>query len=257
MGQLAVLGSGAARDAATARLPARPAAGRLSRGASRGASRPGRLDRYARLAVAAAWAALEDAGVDPGSWEGDRVGVVLGSALGCYETNLAFRDSLAAGEPSPRLFAATLPSTPVGEIAIALGARGPQLALAQGLCAELAALALGGSWLRAGRADLVLAGVSEALPEPLRALYPGAPADGATFWLLARAGEGRRGRLLGAGAAFGPDAAARARAAACRDAALSEPPPIGTELRSALGGGRPVRIEACDLLGGARCLLVS
>src|SRR5205823_2873329 len=82
--------------------------------------RLGRMDRYTRLALVAADAAVRDAALDPARWEGDRVAIVLGSALGSYETNDDWRASYARGEPSPRLFAATLPSTPVGEIAIHL-----------------------------------------------------------------------------------------------------------------------------------------
>lgn len=212
-----------------------------------------RMDRYTRWAVRAADAAVRDAGLDPARWDGDGVAVALSSALGCYETNAEFRVGLAAGEPSPRLFAATLPSTPVGEVAIHLGARGAQVALAQGADAPLLALAQARWLLASGRAQVVIAIACEALTPGLRALYPDAPPDGAHAFVVGR--EPTRGALLGAGAAFGAEARSRAIQSACQEAGLLRPP-AEASLEAGLGSGQPTLVTAVDPLGGATALVV-
>jgi 3-oxoacyl-[acyl-carrier-protein] synthase III len=217
-----------------------------------------RLDRYSRLALAAATAALRHAELSPSALDGERVAIVLGSTLGSYEANAQHRDLLAQEQPSPRVFAATLPSTPVGEIAIRLGARGPLLALAQGVGSDLAALDQARRLLLAGRADLVLAGVCDAIPEHLRERYTGAFSEGALMYVLARDERPReRGQVLGGGGAFGENAALRATAAAAKDAGLTAPPARHAGgLRGALGAGALLTVCAEDALGAATALVV-
>jgi beta-ketoacyl synthase-like protein len=172
-----------------------------------------RMDRYTRLALAATDAAVRDAGLDPATWNRERVAVLVASTLGCYESNAEFRASLQAGEPSPRAFAATLPSTPAGEIAIAFRAAGPQLAFAQGRGSELLALAEARRLIAADRADLAIVVRTDAAPADLRAL---AGEDGATAWMVARHAE--KPAILGGGNAFGDDARGRAAKAALEEA---------------------------------------
>jgi len=200
------------------------------------APRLSRMDRYTRLALLATEAAVRNAGLDPQTWPRERACVILASALGCYESNVEFRASLAAGEPSPRAFAATLPSTPAGEIAIHFRAAGPQLAFAQGQGAELLALAEARRCIAAGRADLALVVKTDAPPAELGAVY----ADvGATVWIVAPHDE--KPAILGGGSAFGPDALDRATRFACEEAGLREPPGLHS---------------AVDPLGGATVLIV-
>lgn len=193
-----------------------------------------RMDHYTRLALAATDAAVRDAGLDPATWNRERVAVVVASALGCYGSNVEFRTSLEAGEPSPRAFAATLPSTPAGEIAIAFRAAGPQLAFAQGRGAELLALGESRRLLAAGRADLAIVVQTDAPPAGLRTPYE---STGASAWMVGRSAD--KPAILGGGAAFGPDALARATRAALAEA------------------GQPaVTLAAEDPLGGATVLIV-
>src|SRR5262249_24042750 len=58
-------------------------------------------------------------------------------------------------------------------------------------------------------------------PAALGALYP---AEGATAWMVAPHAD--KPAILGGGSAFGPDAPARAREAACREAGVSTPPQL-------------------------------
>ena len=117
------------------------------------------MDRFSRLALVAVDRALGDAGLDPATWQGERVGLVLGTAFGCHATNEEYyRGFLAGGMggASPRLFSYTLPSSPVGEISIHFGIRGPVEAFASGRQAGLQAIDRA-SRLCAQAADIVIA----------------------------------------------------------------------------------------------------
>ena len=82
----------------------------------------GRLDLQSKLAVAAV-SALK---VDFSKWPADRIGICLAASAGSLTTDVNFwqgRD--AVGGPSPTLFAYTLPSAAMGEIAIHFRLTGP------------------------------------------------------------------------------------------------------------------------------------
>lgn len=130
-----------------------------------------RMDRLCALALVACDAALLDAAIDPRTpvFAGDDSGVIFGTAYGCHATNEDYyRSYLDAGlqSASPRLFAYTLPSSPVGEISIHYGIKGPATALAQGATAGLDAVLDGMRQIergRAGRALVVAADVATPL----------------------------------------------------------------------------------------------
>ena len=98
-------------------------------------ARLARMDRLCALALVACDGALVDAALSPtaAEWDGERTAIVFGSAFGCHATNedyyRGFVREGAAGA-SPRLFAYTLPSSPVGEMSIHYGVRGPTLVMA-------------------------------------------------------------------------------------------------------------------------------
>ena len=82
-------------------------------------ARAARSERITALTLAAAGAALAAAGLvsDPAASPSPRIGVVLGTAFGCFLTNAAYQDRLADGGPpaaSPRLFAATVSNAAAG-----------------------------------------------------------------------------------------------------------------------------------------------
>ncbi len=99
------------------------------------------MDRLCALALVAADGALCDAGVP--THDSERTAIVLGTAYGCHATNEEYYRGLLREGASPRLFAYTLPSSPVGEISIHHGIRGPATTVASGLHAGLAALGEG------------------------------------------------------------------------------------------------------------------
>jgi len=221
-------------------------------------------DRAGAFALAAATEALADAGLDPRALDARRVGVALGTTLGGM---LLFERWMAGG---PAGIEAIPYYGPAVRLARTLGCRGP-VATAQLACASgTHAIALATDWVRAGRADIVLAGGTDLLcrfvvagfnclratadvARPFDAARQGLVlGEGAAIVLVEEAGHaaGRgarvRARLLGAGAAgdathmTAPDreggGAARALAAALTDAGR---PPEAVGFVSAHGTGTP------------------
>jgi 3-oxoacyl-(acyl-carrier-protein) synthase len=89
-------------------------------------SRFGRMDLSTRLAMSA----VESLGIDFNTHPRDQIGVCLGAWAGSLAADLEFwRGRQAAGGPSPTLFAFTLPSAAIGEIAIRHRLTGPNLCL--------------------------------------------------------------------------------------------------------------------------------
>jgi 3-oxoacyl-[acyl-carrier-protein] synthase II len=215
------------------------------------APRLGRMDRFSQVAFLGAHEAFAAAGLKD-AVPGEALGVVFGTAFGCHAVNEEFYRGLVAadGAASPLRFAATLPSTPVGEIAIACGARGPALALAHGWDAGLAAVAEGARLVAAGRAAAVLAGGADVLTPTLEGLLAawgqaGAPAEGSAFVALERAtaaatrGARVRGAVCGAGAAFGPAPGRRTALAQAVRQALTEARLPPAELRAVIAATAP------------------
>jgi 3-oxoacyl-(acyl-carrier-protein) synthase len=93
-------------------------------GAARLGQRFGRLDLQSQLALLAV-ASLK---IDFAQWPADRIGICLAASAGSLTTDFNFwQGRHNAGGPSPTLFAYTLPSAAVGEIAIHFGLTGPNL----------------------------------------------------------------------------------------------------------------------------------
>ena len=190
-------------------------------------------DRAGRLAVAAARAAVADAGF-PGPCHD--VGLALGVDYGTYPANFAYqRRVIAEGArfASPAEFTLTLPNMTTAFVSILLGVRGPTATVADGGVAGGTALGMALDWIRAGVADHVLAGAVEPfdaatddlldIPELRR--VPSRP-EHAALWLLeapaaARArGASPRAVLSGYAATSCP---ADCRALALVDAGVAGP----------------------------------
>jgi 3-oxoacyl-[acyl-carrier-protein] synthase II len=136
-------------------------------------SRAARAERLAQLALAAGVEALAAAGlaVFDGPPRPD-VGVVLGTAFGCFLTNAAYQRRLAVAGPaaaSPRLFAATVSNAAAGELAIACRLGGPAVTLSAGAASGLVALGHAAELLGAGAATALVAGGMDAVAEALEA----------------------------------------------------------------------------------------
>ena len=129
-------------------------------------SRIGRLDRLCRLFLSAAYAAVNAAQLSIDDAHAERVGLSLGTGLGCLLTNAEYNEKLVEHGPaaaSPRLFAYTVSSAAAGEVSIALGIKGANVTAHAGLAAGLQAIGYGCDLIRTGKADVVLAGGADAL----------------------------------------------------------------------------------------------
>jgi 3-oxoacyl-[acyl-carrier-protein] synthase II len=129
-----------------------------------------RLDRSEATALIAAHQAWADAGLVDAGLEGERLAVVVGSGIGGAVTLLDQDDILEAAGPrkvSPHTVPMLMPNGPAAWIGLELGAKAgvhaPTSACATG--AEAIAWAL--DILRSGRADVAVAGGTEAVIHPL------------------------------------------------------------------------------------------
>ena len=129
-----------------------------------------RLDRFSQLGVAAAAMALADARLDPALEDRDRIGVMMGSALG----GIAFAEDQAGVYASQGLRAvdASLALSVFGgavscNIAIHTGAAGPNATNAMSCASGAVAIGEALHVLRRGEADVMLAGGAEAPLSPL------------------------------------------------------------------------------------------
>jgi 3-oxoacyl-[acyl-carrier-protein] synthase II len=127
-----------------------------------------RLDRVEQAAIVAAQEAWADAGAS--DVDRDRLAVVMGTGIGGALTLLAQDDILEASGPrrvSPHTIPMLMPNGPAAWIGLELGARAgvhtPVSACATGAEAILWGLDI----IRSGRADVVLAGGTEAVIHPL------------------------------------------------------------------------------------------
>ncbi|MFJ2110817.1 beta-ketoacyl-[acyl-carrier-protein] synthase family protein [Streptomyces sp. NPDC087850] len=129
-----------------------------------------RMARFVKLALIAARQAVDDAGLSPGDWDGGRVGVVLGVGVGGVSVLVDNALRLHAEGPqavSPLLVPMMIPNAAAGEVAIALGARGPSLAPATACASGATAIALARDLLVSGACDVVVAGGAESVLTPL------------------------------------------------------------------------------------------
>lgn len=127
-----------------------------------------RMSRAGRFAALAAAAALQDAG-DHGV-ASERIGASVGSVHGgteAFEEAVAVMRDRGADRMSPLTVPLGLVNSPVAATSRALGLRGPSSAVSTACAAGSDAIGTAVSWIRDGRADLVVAGGAEAPITPL------------------------------------------------------------------------------------------
>jgi 3-oxoacyl-[acyl-carrier-protein] synthase II len=129
-----------------------------------------RLDRFSQLAVTSARLAIEDAGVRPEREDKDRVGAMMGSALGGVAFAEAQVPCFQADGPrglDASLALAVFPGAASCNIAIEFGFTGPNLTNAMSCASGTIAVGEAFHTIRDGRADVMLAGASEAPLAPM------------------------------------------------------------------------------------------
>jgi beta-ketoacyl-acyl-carrier-protein synthase II len=129
-----------------------------------------RLDRFVQLAIVAAREALDDAGLDPATWDGARVGVVIGCGMGgaatWEEQHRRFLEH-GAGRVSPMLIPMLVPNMVAGHLAMEFGATGPNFVTATACASGATAIGAARDLLRSAACDVVLTGGTEAGVTPL------------------------------------------------------------------------------------------
>ncbi|RIK45174.1 MAG: beta-ketoacyl-[acyl-carrier-protein] synthase II [Chloroflexi bacterium] len=128
-----------------------------------------RTDRFIQFAVAAAREALEHAALDITAANADRVGVIIGSAMGGIETFEQGIHTLSTKGPSrvsPFFIPMFLADMASGIVSIQLGARGPNMATVSACASGAHAIGEAAATIARGDADVMLAGGSEAAVTP-------------------------------------------------------------------------------------------
>lgn len=100
-------------------------------------------------------------------------GIVVETSLGCLDADLRFARSMAAGMCDGPVFAYTLPSTGLGELALRHGLRGPTVCLSTVPEQRGAALREAALLLATGECDLVVAGLVDVLATPCEGVDQG------------------------------------------------------------------------------------
>jgi 3-oxoacyl-[acyl-carrier-protein] synthase II len=127
-----------------------------------------RMDRSQQIAVVAAREAWADAGAP--DIEPERFAVVIGSGVGGMLTILAQHDVVRARGPhfvSPFAIPMSMPNGAAAAVSLDLGARAGAHAPVSACASGAEAIAMGMMLLRAGHADIVVAGGTEACVTPL------------------------------------------------------------------------------------------
>jgi 3-oxoacyl-[acyl-carrier-protein] synthase II len=129
-----------------------------------------RLDRFGQFSVVAARQALDDARIDLGAEDRDRIGSMMGSALGGVafaEEQLGVFLSQGLRSVEPMLALAVFGGASSCNIAIEFGVRGPNSTNAMSCASGTIAVGEGFRQIRDGYADVMIAGGAEAPLSPL------------------------------------------------------------------------------------------
>ncbi|THA36617.1 beta-ketoacyl-[acyl-carrier-protein] synthase family protein [Streptomyces sp. A1277] len=128
-----------------------------------------KLDRFAQLAVVGARQAVADAGLDSGSWDGTRIGVVIGNSLGgaaTFEKQLRTYFDGAPEDVSALMIPMGMVNMVAGYVAMDQRIQGPSLVTATACASGASAVGTARQWLLSGLCDVVLAGGTEAAISP-------------------------------------------------------------------------------------------
>lgn len=129
-----------------------------------------RMDLFSRYALAAALQACQQAGIEKGTINPQRLGVYFSSGIGGLLTLTAEQDRLSAGGPrrvSPLLVPMMISNMAAGHIAIRYHAQGPSLPVVTACATGSNSLGEAFRAIRYGYADAIIAGGSEAPMLPL------------------------------------------------------------------------------------------
>lgn len=122
------------------------------------------LTLTAQLGITAVYQALEDAGIDPGSLKSKRVGVCMGTTVGCTLNNDQFYIDYKQGKtPEMDPVKRYLNSNPAAAVVKEFGLVGPAQTIVNACASGTDAIGVGASWIEAGLCDIVIAGGTDEL----------------------------------------------------------------------------------------------
>jgi len=120
--------------------------------------------RTSQLALVAALEALTDAGWDAESLRGKRVGVCVGTTVGCsLNCDEFYRAYKEEQQPDMKIIERFLRSNPAAVIARQLKLDGPTQTVVNACSSGTDAIGIGAAWLRSGACDIVIAGGADEL----------------------------------------------------------------------------------------------
>src|SRR5256885_5229083 len=128
-----------------------------------------RMDRFAHLVIAAAYQAQEDAGLDIRA-EADRIGASIATGIGGIKSFQECYDTLIHKGPdrvNPFAIPSIIPNLGAGWVSIELGTRGPLMSECTACAASNMAIGDATDAIRLGRADVMIAGGTEAPITPV------------------------------------------------------------------------------------------
>ncbi|MEY9876236.1 act minimal PKS ketosynthase (KS/KS alpha) [Streptacidiphilus sp. MAP12-33] len=135
-----------------------------------------RLDRAAQFAVVSVREALQDSGLDVNAVDPTRLGVALGSAVGCT-TSLEREFTIGSdggrlweidqGYTVPHLYDYVNPSSMAAELAREVGAEGPVTLVSTGCTSGIDSVGYAARLIEEGSADVVISGGTEAPLSPI------------------------------------------------------------------------------------------
>jgi 3-oxoacyl-[acyl-carrier-protein] synthase II len=129
-----------------------------------------RMDRFVQFAVVAAHEAIRTSGLDLETIDRNRAGVIIGSGIGGMET---FEDQhtvllqKGARRVSPFFIPMMIVDMAAGQVSIQFGLKGPNFSTVSACASGAHAIGEALRLIRAGDADLMLAGGSEATITPM------------------------------------------------------------------------------------------
>ena len=129
-----------------------------------------RMDRFVQFAVVASHEALKLSGLDPEHVDRERVGVLIGSGIGGMETFETQHSQLiekGPGRVSPFFIPMMISDMAAGQVSIQFGFKGPNFGTVSACASGAHAIGEALRLLRAGDADVILAGGAEATITPM------------------------------------------------------------------------------------------
>lgn len=123
------------------------------------------IDRFAQLAVMSAGQALEQSGINPAEMDATRIGAVVGTGIFGAETcDENYWALLIEKKSRPNVFTVPriMPSAPAGQVSMIHGLRGPVFGVTSACSSSNHAFASAADQIRLGRADVMLAGGTDA-----------------------------------------------------------------------------------------------